>query len=221
MIKFRSTLAGLLISTVAVAFGGSARAEFVGIATSSWQTSSTSLNIDVANSGQTSYTGHVGNVVGTNVINITTTTATDTGAGNAIITPTGTGKNQDIFSSVTFSPVGNNYTSFSTQGSLPDTGDVTITVFDNFNQAFTFTEQHNANWVPAIGVEALAGSNEFITSVTVSTDNPNGFVSVKQVDFGFATAVPEASTWAMMLFGFMGVGLLAYRRRGQDQLRLA
>jgi hypothetical protein len=215
MIKFRSALAGLLISTVAVAFGGSARAEFVGIATSSWQTTSTSLNIDVANSGQTSYTGHVGNVVGTNVIDITTTTPTNTGSGNAVIKPSG-----DIFSSVTFSPVGNMYTSFSTQGSLPDTGDVTITVFDNLSQAFTFTEKHNANWVPAIGVEALAGSNEFITSVTVSTDDPNGFVSVRQVDFGFASAVPEASTWAMMMFGFMGVGLLAYRRRGQ-QLRLA
>jgi len=25
--------------------------------------------------------------------------------------------------------------------------------------------------------------------------------------------VPEASTWAMMILGFAGVGLLAYRRR--------
>jgi hypothetical protein len=37
----------------------------------------------------------------------------------------------------------------------------------------------------------------------------------------FTTAVPEASTWAMMLLGFAGVGFLAYRRRGQGQaLRL-
>jgi hypothetical protein len=28
-------------------------------------------------------------------------------------------------------------------------------------------------------------------------------------------AVPEASTWAMMLLGFMGVGFLAYRRKHQ------
>jgi hypothetical protein len=33
-------------------------------------------------------------------------------------------------------------------------------------------------------------------------------------------AVPEASTWAMMLIGFMGVGFLAYRRKHQDQLRV-
>jgi hypothetical protein len=31
-------------------------------------------------------------------------------------------------------------------------------------------------------------------------------------------AVPEASTWAMMILGFVSVGLLAYRRRaGQSQ----
>ena len=35
------------------------------------------------------------------------------------------------------------------------------------------------------------------------------------------TAVPEASTWAMMILGFMGVGFLAYRRKGtRPALRL-
>ncbi|MEH2496253.1 hypothetical protein V1294_002732 [Bradyrhizobium sp. AZCC 1678] len=28
-----------------------------------------------------------------------------------------------------------------------------------------------------------------------------------------APAVPEASTWAMMILGFAGIGVLAYRRR--------
>jgi hypothetical protein len=36
-----------------------------------------------------------------------------------------------------------------------------------------------------------------------------------------ASAVPEPSTWAMMILGFMGVGFMAYRRRGQPSLRLA
>ena len=35
-----------------------------------------------------------------------------------------------------------------------------------------------------------------------------------------ASAVPETSTWAMMILGFMGVGFLAYRRRGQQNFRL-
>jgi hypothetical protein len=30
-------------------------------------------------------------------------------------------------------------------------------------------------------------------------------------------AVPEPTTWAMMLLGFAGIGLLAYRRRSQNQ----
>ena len=35
-------------------------------------------------------------------------------------------------------------------------------------------------------------------------------------------AVPEPSTWAMMLLGFLGVGFMAYRRRNKDaMLRVA
>jgi hypothetical protein len=37
----------------------------------------------------------------------------------------------------------------------------------------------------------------------------------------YVSAVPEASTWAMMLLGFAGVGFLAYRRRPQAAFRLA
>ena len=33
--------------------------------------------------------------------------------------------------------------------------------------------------------------------------------------FGSITAVPEPSTWAMMILGFAGVGFMAYRRRNQ------
>jgi PEP-CTERM motif len=35
------------------------------------------------------------------------------------------------------------------------------------------------------------------------------------------TAVPEPSTWAMMILGFMGVGFLAYRRNARPGLRIA
>ena len=34
------------------------------------------------------------------------------------------------------------------------------------------------------------------------------------------SAVPEPSTWAMMILGFAGVGFMAYRRRNQVSLRL-
>lgn len=37
---------------------------------------------------------------------------------------------------------------------------------------------------------------------------------------GAVSAVPEPSTWAMMILGFAGVGFMAYRRRGQPSFRL-
>ncbi len=40
-------------------------------------------------------------------------------------------------------------------------------------------------------------------------------VNVEQV-----AAVPEPSTWAMMIFGFAGVSFLAYRRKRGETLRL-
>lgn len=54
--------------------------------------------------------------------------------------------------------------------------------------------------------------------------NPYGFGGgpiwgpTRFVTEGIATAVPEASTWTMMLLGFAGVGFFAYRRQS---LRLA
>jgi hypothetical protein len=56
-----------------------------------------------------------------------------------------------------------------------------------------------------------------LTFVITDTGPPTAF----RVD-GFASAVPEASTWAMMVLGFFGVGFLAYRRKSQSTaVRLA
>jgi hypothetical protein len=41
-----------------------------------------------------------------------------------------------------------------------------------------------------------------------------------QVSF-LITPIPEASTWAMMLLGFAGVGFVAYRRKSKPAFRLA
>jgi len=50
-----------------------------------------------------------------------------------------------------------------------------------------------------------------------SSQNPDGFVFFGSTGFGsdgvaFTAAVPEASTWAMMLLGFAALGFAAYRR---------
>jgi hypothetical protein len=45
------------------------------------------------------------------------------------------------------------------------------------------------------------------------------FATNDTVVITFANAVPEASTWAMMILGFLGVGFVAYRKKAT--LRLA
>jgi hypothetical protein len=78
--------------------------------------------------------------------------------------------------------------------------------FDNFNPYINHT-----------GTFTLACMG-CTTSSTISG------VSISFGTEGFsvpATAVPEPSTWAMMLIGFAGVGFLAYRHRGQNRFRLA
>ena len=47
-----------------------------------------------------------------------------------------------------------------------------------------------------------------VTSGSVSGDFFTGVVATKSV-----SAVPETTTWAMMLMGFLGVGFVAYRRK--------
>jgi len=68
---------------------------------------------------------------------------------------------------------------------------------------------------------SLAGVNPgdqiiFYARITGANDGPDSFFLLP----GQQQAVPEASTWMMMIAGFFGVGLLAHRRR-QKQLRLA
>jgi hypothetical protein len=55
---------------------------------------------------------------------------------------------------------------------------------------------------------ANAGLEVFTVGATFA--NAQGGLDVIQV-----AAIPEASTWAMMILGFFGIGLMAYRRRSQ------
>lgn len=58
--------------------------------------------------------------------------------------------------------------------------------------------------------------------VLSSTNSPNGYPDGQYAVSLQVTAVPEASTWAMMILGFMGVGFIAYRRKSSSTaLRIA
>lgn len=58
-------------------------------------------------------------------------------------------------------------------------------------------------------VQFQAGAGEFITSALFLSDPSDAF---EAANFSVA-AVPEPSTWAMMILGFAGVGFMAYRRK--------
>jgi hypothetical protein len=86
------------------------------------------------------------------------------------------------------------------------------------DDGFTFTSNGGGFSSPA---ETQAVTDSFqVTgnqSFTLDYVAGNGSPSILQV-----TAVPEASTWAMLILGFFGVGFMAYRRKGaRPQLRLA
>jgi hypothetical protein len=132
--------------------------------------------------------------------------------GNATITPDGT-----ILNAVTFTPTGGvQFTSFTTRGQLLAAGDVMITVVDNNLQTFTFAEAKDQDWTGGIGVEAIAGTGEFIKSVTVWTTGD--FKEIKQQTFGFQVAVPAPALGAGLpgiLAGCVALWGFAKRRRNE------
>ena len=72
-----------------------------------------------------------------------------------------------------------------------------------------FSGTANATLTPAV--------NPF--SLTIGVGITRDVAGASTGDFNMS-AVPEPSTWAMMIVGFFGVGFLAYRRQSQGQLRL-
>jgi hypothetical protein len=47
------------------------------------------------------------------------------------------------------------------------------------------------------------------------------FPTDETLTISVTSGVPEPSTWAMMIFGFAGVGFMAYRRKSKQALMAA
>lgn len=205
-----SVLAGFVAAT-AVAVSGSAHATFV--------LSANPIGADYNFSGTTSGVESFSGTVGSNTITGTTNELVNTANGLAAINtpPKGT-----AFTTVTFDPVNGVFNEFSFRGQLADAGMITLTLVSNDGtQVFNFDNvKANADF-GAFGINAMPGTGETISSLSISSE---GFNSVKQIGFGTTppavASVPESSTWAMMILGFLGVGVLAYRRKGQSTIRL-
>jgi hypothetical protein len=86
--------------------------------------------------------------------------------------------------------------------------------FENFNFVRTLGNGQNGFDFQAINGETIWDLDMHLGSGALITD----FEHVR-IDVTAVAAVPEMSTWFMMILGFAGLGTLAMRRRGQ--LRVA
>jgi hypothetical protein len=84
--------------------------------------------------------------------------------------------------------------------------DITITL-NAAGIAALNTTLDSANLLFAIG-----GFSDTLTGQQLLFQSSTGGPNIAHLDVG---AVPEPSTWAMMILGFAGVGFMAYRRRNQ------
>jgi PEP-CTERM motif len=71
------------------------------------------------------------------------------------------------------------------------------------------------------GVGGLASVSAFVDpTFQIASGTPNQYTLLFSpgVGNGIEEAVPEPSTWAMMILGFAGIGLMAYRRKSKPAL---
>jgi hypothetical protein len=75
--------------------------------------------------------------------------------------------------------------------------------------------------------DALEGNNTTLAAQVENILNGRSYINFHTTQFGGGeirgniSAVPEPSTWAMMVLGFAGVGYMAYRRKAKSALMTA
>ena len=94
-----------------------------------------------------------------------------------------------------------------TSGTYINTLDLTLP--SSYNPAFVTANGGTTATAENSFLAGLAGGDAYF-NIHTSTF-PGGEIR----GFLLASAVPEASTWAMMMLGFVGVSFMAYRRRNQ------
>ncbi|WP_213769866.1 PEPxxWA-CTERM sorting domain-containing protein [Bradyrhizobium sp. dw_78] len=143
---------------------------------------------------------------------------TDTGSGTITVT---TGSTGDIVTAITGEIGGNAITELLPTGTLNGNDNLLFpigTKFGTGRNAYTSTSDLDPN---GIGFATSAGNFDifgFYAPDSTDVTAGNNYGEEGPVPFGVGTfaitaAVPEPSTWAMMILGFFGIGAMAYRRR--------
>jgi hypothetical protein len=84
----------------------------------------------------------------------------------------------------------------------------------------TFSVTDNTGGTPVLSTYDFSGFSN-LTSVEVAQGSWAADTAWQMDNLVVTTAVPELSTWAMLLFGFAGVGFMAYRRKSKPALLAA
>jgi hypothetical protein len=119
-----------------------------------------------------------------------------------------------------FSPIGVNVTQgqayvafLSTYGIVNNTGTATV------NSCLSFSGCNNVNSNPYLG--DLVWKTIYDGTVPLQESWNKATYLDATFSAAFASAVPEPSTWAMMILGFAGVSFMAYRRKSKPALMAA
>jgi hypothetical protein len=163
-----------------------------------------------------------------------------TNANLFVTPPTLTSTAQSLFASSAFFPPGGNDVGKSLTAEFSGTVNVNAAgtlvfsgnVDDNVLIYVNETSGNTTGAYTLIGTSALRNqaSAAFSDSVALGAGtysyeifyaDRSSTQAIFDLDAAFTASVPEASTWAMMLLGFMGVGFMAYRRNNKYSLRVA
>ena len=183
----------------------------------------TDFKNDKANKDVSTFTGTVGGHAGTDVT-VDTIGNIDSGAGFSTITPIKGG----ILTDLLFTPADDTlFSDFSFRGQLAPIGDNGV-IHVKWTDSLGTSATLDFTGIPGpdedfdrLGIVSLDG--ETLKSVEVFTDPGESFKEFKQVQFSAASippSVPEASTWAMMMLGFVGLGYAGYRRANTPRAAL-
>jgi hypothetical protein len=111
-------------------------------------------------------------------------------------------------------------------GSIDNFNTLVVDTTNNGDVTLTGTEiatLFSADGVQATGCQVQTNCNRYFT-FSVGSGDITGFTmssSTNSFEITNISAVPEASTWAMMVLGFLGLGFLGYRKSSNASFRLA
>ncbi len=154
-------------------------------------------------------TGNIGSQTGLPAVQFTSDSSLDFANGFSTITPSAKG-GKASFGDLEFTIPGHTFTDlvFGLQMLKADTTDLTIEAIDGTTLVQTFD---------------LTGlkHDEDLSFILVATGGPlteislmstSGIKEAKQFEVSGVAAIPEPSTWAMLILGFAGLGFATYRK---------